>query len=77
MEFAGELPGYSIRLTENDQNVVCTEYLQGCQLATISSCRTEEYLQMNNVIDIATIAFALIFYASLIVKQHIAYRVAE
>ena len=32
---------------------------------------------MNNVVEIATIAFAFIFYASLIVKQHIAYRVAE
>jgi len=30
---------------------------------------------MNNVVEIATIAFAFIFYASLIVKQHIAYRV--
>ena len=29
---------------------------------------------MNNVIDTATMAFAFIFYASLIVKQHIAYR---
>ena len=29
---------------------------------------------MNNTIEIATVAFAFIFYTSLIVKQHIAYR---
>ena len=32
---------------------------------------------MNSVIDIATLAFAFVFYASLIVKQHIAYRGAK
>jgi hypothetical protein len=32
---------------------------------------------MNNGIEIATMAFALFFYASLIIKQHFAYRVAE
>ena len=29
---------------------------------------------MNNAIEIATVAFAFIFYTTLIVKQHIAYR---
>ena len=29
---------------------------------------------MNNTIEIATVAFAFIFYTLLIVKQHIAYR---
>ncbi len=32
---------------------------------------------MTNVVEFATIAFACIFYSALIVKQHIAYRVAE
>ena len=32
---------------------------------------------MFNAIEIVTMAFALFFYASLIIKQHIAYRVAE
>jgi hypothetical protein len=32
---------------------------------------------MNNVIDIATLAFAFLLYASLIIKQHVAYRLAE
>jgi hypothetical protein len=29
---------------------------------------------MFNVTEVATLAFAFIFYASLIIKQHIAYR---
>jgi hypothetical protein len=33
--------------------------------------------QMINPIEIATMGFALFFYATLIVKQHIAFRVKE
>jgi hypothetical protein len=32
---------------------------------------------MNNAIEIATVAFAFIFYALLVVKQHIAYRCTD
>ena len=32
---------------------------------------------MFNATEIATMAFAFFFYASLIIKQHIAHRVAE
>ena len=32
---------------------------------------------MNNVMEIATMAFAFMFYVSLLVKQHLAYRRAE
>ena len=32
---------------------------------------------MTNTVEIATMAFALFFYGALIIKQHIAYRVAE
>jgi hypothetical protein len=32
---------------------------------------------MGNAIEIITMAFAFFFYATLIVKQHIAYRVVQ
>ena len=32
---------------------------------------------MINAIEMTTMAFALFFYTTLIIKQHIAYRVAE
>ncbi len=32
---------------------------------------------MFNAIEIITLAFAFFFYATLIIKQHIAYRVAK